>query len=92
MDWVMKNMNGDSMVDNPVDPDGDGIPNNGGNDNIPNGFGGLGASTIINVKVLLRGGLINPTDVVMRDDIRVAGSIPLSQPYNATVSPRFYYL
>ena len=33
--------NNDGMVDNPTDPDGDGIANNSGLDTIPAGFGGL---------------------------------------------------
>jgi large repetitive protein len=32
--------NGDGQIDAPADPDGDGIPNNNGNDSIPAGFGG----------------------------------------------------
>ncbi len=35
--------NGDGKVDNPTDPDGDGIANNGGLDNKPTAFGGIGA-------------------------------------------------
>ena len=30
-------------MDNPTDPDGDGIPNNNGNDTSPGGYGGLPA-------------------------------------------------
>lgn len=36
--------NGDGMVDNPTDPDNDGIANNGGLDQKPTEFGGLGAA------------------------------------------------
>jgi hypothetical protein len=35
----------DGMVDSPTDPDGDGIPNNGGLDTKPAAFGGLPAAT-----------------------------------------------
>jgi large repetitive protein len=39
-DPMVIDMNGDGQVDNPIDPDGDGIPNNAGNDRSPNTFGG----------------------------------------------------
>jgi large repetitive protein len=39
-DPAVLDANGDGQVDNPADPDGDGIPNNGGNDRNPNTFGG----------------------------------------------------
>jgi hypothetical protein len=35
--------NGDGMIDNPTDPDGDGIANNNNTDTVPLGFGGLPA-------------------------------------------------
>lgn len=37
--------NNDGMVDSPTDPDGDGIPNNGGLDTKPAAFGGLPTAT-----------------------------------------------
>ncbi len=39
--------NGDGQVDNPTDPDGDGIPNNNGNDTSPGGYGGLPAPVVV---------------------------------------------
>ncbi len=39
--------NGDGQVDNPTDPDGDGIPNNNGNDTVPGGFGGATVPVVI---------------------------------------------
>ncbi|XZF14009.1 hypothetical protein ACTHGU_19695 [Chitinophagaceae bacterium MMS25-I14] len=84
-----QDMNGDGMVDNPSDPDGDGIPNNDGLDFKPSTFGGLGESTALNVKVLLQGALLGTSGTVMRDSLRANGFIPLSQPYNSTVSTRF---
>jgi large repetitive protein len=39
-DPTVLDTNGDGQVDNPSDPDGDGIPNNSGNDRNPTTFGG----------------------------------------------------
>jgi hypothetical protein len=83
--------NGDGRVDNPSDPDGDGIANNTnpstgqGLDTKPSVFGGLGKNQGVNlqVKVLLQGAY-NAGTGLMRDDLRSKGFLPLSQPYNQT--------
>jgi hypothetical protein len=79
----------DGKIDNPIDPDGDGIANNGGLDTIPAGFGGLPfASTGIKIsaKVSLQGAatLVNNPftpngDAMMRTDL--TSILPNSEPY-----------
>lgn len=46
----------------------------------------------LNLKVMLQGALFGNSGGLMRDDLRVAGLIPLNQPYSATVSPRFTHV
>ncbi|PZF73443.1 hypothetical protein DN068_08620 [Taibaiella soli] len=82
--------NGDGRVDNPIDPDGDGIANNDGLDFMPTAFGGLGPVTVVNVTALLQGALQgNGGGTIMRDNLRQNALIPLAQPYNTTSSTRF---
>ncbi|TDB65792.1 hypothetical protein [Arundinibacter roseus] len=53
----------DGMVDNPVDPDNDGIPNNNGLDFQPDDFGGLGTgSPDLSPGVLSNGSTYNVSD------------------------------
>ncbi len=62
--------NNDGKVDNPTDPDGDGIANNEGLDFKPNDFGGLGsAASDLTPVILSNGGTYNQNqerDVVVR--------------------------
>lgn len=82
--------NGDGKVDNPTDPDGDGIPNNDGLDFKPTAFGGLGPVTIVNITALLQGALQgNGGGIIMRDNLRQNSLIPLTQPYSTATSTRF---
>jgi hypothetical protein len=43
----------------------------------------------LNLKVLLQGAMFGVSDGLMRDDLRVAGLIPLTQPYTAAANTRF---
>ena len=43
----------------------------------------------LNLKVLLQGAMFGVSDGLMRDDLRVAGLIPLTQPYTAASNVRF---
>ncbi|HRO42032.1 MAG TPA: hypothetical protein PL009_04325 [Flavipsychrobacter sp.] len=84
-----QDLDSDGEVDNPSDPDGDGIPNNNGSDHDPNDFGGLAKATMLNVKVLLQGALTSSSDTLMQDNLRQQGLIPFTQPYSASLNPRF---
>jgi large repetitive protein len=80
----------DGKIDNPTDPDGDGIANNGGLDTIPTGFGGLPLASTgvkISAKVSLQGAatLVNNPftqngDSMMRTDL--TSILPNTQPYS----------
>ncbi|MFQ5446026.1 MAG: hypothetical protein ACE5FF_03765, partial [Saprospiraceae bacterium] len=92
---------GDGILDNQEDPDGDNI-NNGEETDGDGVFDGdpldpcdpvLGPTCIginLAIKVNLQGALIgtSPTDTLMRDDLRAKGLIPLTEPYTA-MSPEF---
>lgn len=83
-------MNGDGMIDNTNDPDGDGVANSGNVDFMPNTFGGIGKTTLLNVQVLLQGALLgNGGGIIMRDNLRANSLVPVNQPYNSSVSTRF---
>jgi hypothetical protein len=82
-------LNFDGKIDSPLDPDGDGIANNGGLDDKPSVFGGLGvtsSSVKITAKVFLQGAgtLLNSpftanADGMMRTDLKTI--LPTSEPY-----------
>ncbi|WP_374755141.1 hypothetical protein [Arcicella aurantiaca] len=82
-------LNGDGKIDSPLDPDGDGIANNGGLDDKPSVFGGLGitsSSVKITSKVFLQGAgtLVNApftanVDGMMRTDL--TSVLPTTEPY-----------
>lgn len=84
-----QDLDGNGQVDNPSDPDGDGVANNHGDDRKPNDFGGLGTTTHLQIRLALEGGFAISTDTLMRDNLRQAGLIPLLQPYHSNVSNRF---
>ncbi len=84
-----QDLDGNGQVDNPTDPDSDGVANNHGDDRKPNDFGGLGTTTLLHIRLSLEGGFANGTDTLMRDDLRQAGLIPLQQPYQGSVNNRF---
>ena len=46
----------------------------------------------LTLKAMLQGALFNSSGGLMRDDIRVAGNIPLNQPYNTTLNSRFTHV
>ncbi|MCU0467176.1 MAG: hypothetical protein MUF58_01125 [Arcicella sp.] len=83
-------LNGDGKIDSPIDPDGDGIANNGGLDDKPTVFGGLGISSSsvkITAKVFLQGAatLVNAPftanpDGMMRTDLK--NILPVTEPYS----------
>lgn len=88
--------NNDGQVDNPTDPDSDGIPNNGSPalDSKPTGFGGLALASgplngTISAKVFLQGPL-NSTGTQMTNTLSTGTTplIPLTDPYglNATTT------
>ncbi len=89
-------VNGDGKVDNPTDPDKDGIANNTGLDTKPTVFGGLPSTTLttakLNIKLLLQGALFGTSGTIMRDDLRTAGVIPTSEPYTGLANSRFTHV
>ena len=80
--WAQLDGDDDGMVDNPVDPDSDGIANNGGVDDKPTVFGGLGSPDVLKVSLrALLQGPYNQGSGLMNDGLRTGNLIPLAEPY-----------
>ena len=49
----------------------------------------VAGNTVLNVKVMLQGAMLNTTDGLMRDNLRTLNLIPLTSPYKSTLSAKF---